>query len=108
MKAKKMRRIEVLFHDIPAGVLEEVEYLKRYRFSYYPDYAGPPVSLTMPVEDRVFDYDRFPPFLEGLLPEGPQLEALLRIGKIDRNDMLSQIIVVGEDLVGAATVRKIR
>jgi serine/threonine-protein kinase HipA len=31
----------------------------------------------------------FPPFLEGLLPEGYNLEALLRALKIDRNDHFS-------------------
>ncbi len=103
-----MRRAEVFFHDIPAGILEEIERGKRYRFVYDLEYAGPPVSLTMPVENPTYEFDRFPPFFEGVLPEGPQLEALLRIRKIDRDDLFGQLVAVGADLVGAATVREIR
>jgi len=38
--------------------------------------------------------------------EGIQLEALLSKFKIDADDYLSQIILVGEDLVGAITVEE--
>ena len=100
-----MRKAEVLFHGIRAGVLEEVEPRTRYRFSYDPAYGGPPISLTLPITDELFEFDRFPPFFDGLLPEGPQLEGLLRINKIDRDDLFSQLVAVGADLVGAATVR---
>ena len=77
----------------------------RYRFSYLDEYQGPPVSLAMPTRQRVYLYKKFPPFFEGLLPEGPQFEALLRTQKLDRNDHLDQLITVGADLVGAVTVK---
>ncbi len=38
----------------------------------------------MPVSDKVYEFSSFPPFFEGLLPEGYQLEGLLKFGKIDR------------------------
>jgi serine/threonine-protein kinase HipA len=60
----------------------------------------------MPVRERSFDFDRFPPFFDGLLPEGVLLEALLKRRKIDRHDYFGQILAVGEDLVGAVTVRE--
>lgn len=101
-----MRKAEVFFHGVRAGVLEEIARAKRYRFVYDDEYAGPPISLTMPVADRIHEFDRFPPFFDGVLPEGPQLEALLRIRKIDRDDLFSQLVSVGADLVGAATVRE--
>ena len=62
-----MRRVAVLMHGEPAGVLEESDDRKTYRFVYHPDYSGPPISLTMPVEEKVFEYDHFPPFFDGLL-----------------------------------------
>ena len=58
----------------------------------------------MPTNQSVYLYDRFPPFFEGLLPEGMMLEGLLRQTKIDRSDYLDQLIAVGEDLVGNVTV----
>ncbi|MFW5877858.1 MAG: HipA N-terminal domain-containing protein, partial [bacterium] len=44
---------------------------------------------------------------EGLLPEGIQLEGLLKFNKIDRNDLFSQLMAVGDDMVGAVTVKEI-
>ena len=102
-----MRKAEIAVNGIPAGVLEEVERGKSYRYAYYADYTGAPVSLTMPVAGGEFEFDRFPPFFDGLLPEGIMLESLLKIRKIDRNDFFSQLVAVGGDLVGAVTAREI-
>jgi serine/threonine-protein kinase HipA len=95
-------------HGIPAGILEEIEIGKKYRFTYLEDYQGPPVSLTMPVADKEFVFDCFPPYFDGLLPEGILLEGLLKQRKIDKYDYLGQLIAVGNDLVGAITVQEIK
>jgi len=58
----------------------------------------------MPRERKEFTYHTFPPFFDGVLPEGLRLEALLRQAKIDRDDLFSQLIAVGRDLVGNVTV----
>ncbi|MCF7733656.1 MAG: HipA N-terminal domain-containing protein [Akkermansiaceae bacterium] len=78
-----------------------------WAFAYEGGYDGPPVSLTLPVRVEPYDFPEFPAFLEGLLPEGPQLEALLRKHKIDRHDAFRQIVTVGEDLIGSLTVREL-
>jgi serine/threonine-protein kinase HipA len=101
-----MRKADVFMHDIHAGVLEEITPRTAFRFTYDPAYAGPPVSLTVPVRPEPYEYPAFPPFLEGLLPEGYNLEALLRTMKIDRQDSFSQLLAVGKDMVGALTVRE--
>lgn len=87
----------------PAGVLQE-EPDGCYLFTYDPDYQGLAVSWTMPVKQRVYRFATFPPFFEGLLPEGYQLEALLRQAKLDRNDLFGQLLKVGGDMVGSVTV----
>ena len=102
-----MRIVEVLVHGVCAGVLEEIHPGKTYHFTYNEAYEGPPVSLTIPVEKKTYVFDRFPPFFEGLLPEGFNLEALLRGLKIDANDLFSQLAAVGADTVGAVTVRAV-
>ena len=91
-------------HGTLAGVLEEVEPGRSYRFSYDPGYTGPPISLTMPVQEEVFEFDRFPPFFDGLLPEGEMLKALLQQAKLDERDYMEQLLAVGVDLVGAVTI----
>ena len=101
-----MRGAEVSMHGIPAGILVEIEAGKKYRFSYFEKYAGPAIALTMPVGEKEFVFDRFPPFFDGLLPEGLLLEGLLKLRKIDKFDYLSQLIAVGNDLVGAVTVQE--
>jgi HipA-like protein len=39
-----------------------------------------------------------------LLPEGANLDTLLRIEKIDKNDLFEILMTVGRDTVGAVTV----
>ncbi len=99
-----VRHVSILMHGIPAGVLEESDDGCSYSFRYHPEYAGPPVSLTMPVETQIFEFDRFPPFFDGLLPEGSMLEAMLQQVKLDAGDYLGQLLVMGRDPVGAVTV----
>ncbi|MEX0600680.1 MAG: HipA N-terminal domain-containing protein [Rhodothermales bacterium] len=97
-----MRRAEVRVDDRRAGELHEGA--GTYTFTYDASYDGSPVSLTMPVSDEPYRFDRFPPFFDGLLPEGAQLEALLRQAKLDRSDLFGQLVTVGQDLVGNVTV----
>ena len=101
-----MRNAEISMHGIPAGILEEMEAGEKYRFTYFETYRGPSIALTMPVDGKEFIFYRFPPFFDGLLPEGILLEGLLRQRKIDKFDYLGQLIAVGNDLVGAVTVQE--
>jgi len=102
-----MRSADVFVHGRKAGELRELKFSRHYIFEYTDGYSGPPVSLTMPVEHKIWEYDSFPPFFEGLLPEGYQLEGLLSLGKIDQNDFFYQLVAVGNDLVGNVTVKGI-
>jgi len=86
-----------------AGDLSQQE-RGRFVFTYASDYSGTPVSLTMPVATKHFEYEGFPPFFDGLLPEGNRLERLLKVAKLDATDYLGQLLAVGEDLVGNVTV----
>ena len=98
-----MRRALVKIHNEIAGVLVEREG-DFYEFQYDKEYKGPPISLTMPVNNEAYHFKRFPPFFDGLLPEGIQLEGLLKKNKIDKTDYFKQLIATGADLVGAVTV----
>ena len=98
-----MRRAEVRVHGRRAGELQELSE-SRFQFLYDPEYSGPPISLTLPLRREAYVFDTFPPFFDGLLPEGMMLEAMLRELKIDRNDAFSQICALGADLVGAVEV----
>lgn len=101
-----MRRARVCVHGIDAGILEKSK--SHYRFIYHPDYQGPPVSLTMPLKNPVYEFNQFPSFFEGLLPEGIMLEALLRNHKLDKKDYFGQLVTIGQDVVGAVTIEEIK
>jgi serine/threonine-protein kinase HipA len=102
-----MRMAKIFVRGFEAGILTELKQGKEYVFEYLNEYDGMEISLTMPTKVKVYQFDEFPPFFDGLLPEGIQLEGLLKIRKIDRYDYLSQLIAVGEDLVGVVTVKEI-
>ena len=101
-----MRIARVFWGNDFAGLLIEEAEGREYRFQYEQGYSGPPVSLTMPVQAAPYLFDEFPPFFDGLLPEGFQLEALLRQKKLDRNDKFGQLLIIGADTVGAVTVQE--
>lgn len=102
-----MRKAKIFVRGTEAGILTEFIQGKDYVFEYLDEYDGTEISLTMPTNIKTYKFDKFPPFFDGLLPEGFQLEGLLKIRKIDKNDLLSQLMAVGEDLVGVVTVKKI-
>ncbi len=103
-----MRKAKIYNYGIPIGELIEHKMNEEYSFTYYDNYQNEPISLTMPLKQKEFFYKNFPPFFEGLLPEGVMLTSLLRTAKIDSNDYFSQLVYVGEDLVGSVTVEEIK
>ena len=101
-----MRNAEVYQQGTLAGILEEVDQ-NHYRFTYTPGYDGHPISLALPVRGMPYEFDKFPPVFEGLLPEGLPLQAMLRQCKIDKKDLFKQLVTVGEDVVGSLTVKEV-
>ncbi len=101
----KPRRAVIFQNGELAGRLEE-QAGGGWTFTYLDEYEGDPVSLTLPRRTEPYVFENFPAVFEGLLPEGPQLEALLRKHKIDRHDAFRQLITVGADLVGSLTVKE--
>ncbi len=102
-KTKIIRRAEIFQSGILAGYLEESQD-GSWSFAYVEGYAEIPISLTLPVRKQPYVFTAFPAVLDGLLPEGEQLQALLKKQKIDRNDCFTQLVTVGQDLVGSLSV----
>ena len=102
-----MRKAKVYVKGIEAGLLTELVKGKEYVFEYFDNYNGLEISRAIPTNQRVYKFNKFPPFFDGLLPEGIQLEGLLKIKKIDRTDYFSQLMAIGEDMVGVVTVKEV-
>lgn len=101
-----MRKAKVFVRGVVAGTLIEFSQGKEYVFEYLEGYKGLEISRTMMPHKRKYSYDKFPPFFEGLLPEGLQLDGLLKIKKIDKDDLFSQLMAVGDELVGVITLEE--
>ena len=102
-----MRKAEIYQQGTLAGILEELGQ-NRYRLVYASGYRGEPISLALPTREAPYEFDKFPPVFEGLLPEGLQLQAMLRLYKLDKKDLLKQLITVGQDVVGSLTVKEVQ
>ena len=100
-----VKQADVFVNKVLAGRLQEIERGKKYRFVYLDGYQGDSISLEIPRDMQVWEFDRLPTFFDGVLPEGMMLEALLKLRKIDRDDYITQLIAVGEDLVGNVTIK---
>lgn len=102
-----MRKVNVFVNSVACGELCEID-KHHYRFTYYEHYQGPPISLTMPLLQKRYEYNEFPAVFDGLLPEGVMLHALLKKAKLDYDDYLGQLIAVGRDCIGAITIEEIK
>lgn len=98
------RKVIIYLHNVPAAEFRQTS--SGYELQYFPEYKGPPISQTLPRQKERYLFSDFPPFFDGLLPEGIMLEVLLKKHKLDANDYFGQIKVVGRDLVGAVTVQE--
>ncbi len=101
-----MRKAEILLHDQPVGILEELEH--GYRFSYRSDYLknsqAEPVSLSLSLQVEPFVDKRLFPFFDGLIPEGWLLEIAENMWKIDPRDRMGLLLACCRDCIGAAGV----
>ena len=99
-----MIRVLVKMHGLDAGILTEQERGRNYEFTYLDTYSGPPVSLTLPVRNKPYTFNKFPAVFDGLLPEGSRLDYFLKLEKLDADDYLNQLIILGSDLPGAIEI----
>ena len=67
-----MRMATVYVHGKRAGIVEERDD-RTYCVTYDEQYRGEPISMTLPIDNKVYEFKTFPPFFDGLLPEGFQI-----------------------------------
>ena len=100
----------VYYKEKKAGLLKKTEDV--YEFEYDSDYLkdadAKPVGLTMPLTQKKYFSERLFPFFENLLPEGFLLDMTIAKLKIDRNDKFNLLQYVGQDTVGAISVKPLK
>ena len=105
---KKMRKLKIYKNDVPAGILEEITYGEKYRFKYFDEYFGEDISLTLPLKEKQFDFSKIPSVFDGLLPEGARLDNMNKKLKADRNDIISQLAKLKDNLKGDLRFEEIK
>lgn len=93
------RRVIVLLYGVPIGELLQDD--SGFLFSYYPQYNGPPVSLSLPVSQRQFRSLTLHPYFASLAPEGWLKSRYSQLLKRDEKDLLGMLIDNGKNLLGA-------
>ena len=105
----KMRRAEIKINRVLAGWLSQDE--NGYHFQYAPAYLhskeAKPVSLTLPIQEKVFTSKVLFPFFDGLIPEGWLLNLAEINWKLNPRDRMGLLLACCMDCIGAVSVHRI-
>lgn len=105
-----MRRAEIFYKNLLAGVLSEVG--DGYEFEYSPEYLSAKnakaISQTLPLGEEKFTSKVLFPFFDGLIPEGWLLDVAMRNADISVLDRMSLLLLCCKDCIGAVSVIEIK
>ena len=105
-----MRRAEIYYKDILAGILTETndgEYIFQYDKTYITKYPKQFITFAIPVNDVKYVEKRLFSFFEGLIPEGWLLDIASKNWKINRNDRMGLLLACCGNCIGAVSVKPI-
>ncbi|MFQ6023920.1 MAG: type II toxin-antitoxin system HipA family toxin [Acidiferrobacterales bacterium] len=99
--------LSVYLHGSPVGRLW-LDEQRRFAFQYDPRWLDNkdaiPLSLSLPIQERVFDHDAARPFFANLLPEGDLRRAVTRkLGLSEQNDF-ALLEAIGGECAGAVSI----
>lgn len=101
-----MRKAEIKFKKHTAGFLSQDE--NGFHFIYEKSYLRSekpiPVSLTLPLQEKVFDSPVLFPFFDGLIPEGWLLNIAETNWKLNPRDRMGLLLACCKDCIGAVSV----
>ena len=102
-----MKKAEVYFRDDLAGYLTDFD--DHFEFVYSKDYLdhGYPISVTFPLQEEPFVSKELFSFFDGLIVEGWLLKAVEDNWKINPNDRMSLLLLIGNDVIGAVSVKEV-
>lgn len=98
--------LDVLFNQQLIGKLwsqDRVLYFQ-YEKKWFTAPNAFALSPRLPLSDTLFSGDEPAFFFSNLLPEGPMLNAILKLKKIPAGDLYAQLDAVGEEAAGAFSI----
>lgn len=96
------RTAQIYLYGEPIGILSQTP--SGFHFSYYPEYQGQPLSLSLPVAQKSFSSPSLFPYFASLVPEGWLRQKYIEYQKIDEQDLFGLLLNNGENLLGAVQV----
>ncbi len=79
-----------------------------YHFQYAPAYLqmknAKPVSLTLPLQEKVYTSNVLFSFFDGLIPEGWLLDIAEKNWKLNPRDRMGLLLACCKDCIGAVSV----
>ena len=101
-----MRKAQIKMHSELAGWLSQDE--NGYHFQYAPAYLQmkdpKPVSLTLPIQEKVITSKVLFSFFDGLIPEGWLLDIAEKNWKLNGRDRMGLLMACCKDCIGAVSV----
>ncbi len=104
-----MRALEIYHNGVLAGILTEENrqhYVFRYDDNYFNDTSKPPISLTLPKNEKEHSSSFLFPFFFNMLSEGVNRKLQSLQLKIDEDDDFGLLAATAQiDTIGAVTVK---
>lgn len=105
-----MRKAIIKMDTQIAGWLTQDE--NGYHFEYDPAYLSQtnakPISLTLPLQEKVFTSNMLFPFFDGLIPEGWLLDIVEKNWKLNPRDRMGLLLACCKDCIGAVSVEEVK
>ena len=96
-----MDELLVVMNDAVIGHLRRADALD-VEFEYAHEWAGTPLSLSLPVGQNTYKHGVLSPYLWGLLPDNESVvRRWARNAEISANDIMGLLAAVGHDVAGA-------
>jgi len=105
-----MRKAEIKLYDILAGWLSEDEngYHFQYALAYLESKNAMPISLTLPLQEKVYTSKVLFSFFDGLIPEGWLLDIAEKNWKLNTRDRMGLLLACCQDCIGAASIHPLK
>jgi serine/threonine-protein kinase HipA len=104
-----MRKGNVYYNSHLAGVIAENEdgYSFQYNIDYIKSLSAKAISLTLPIQTRVYQSKILFPFFDGLIPEGWLLNIAVANWKINARDRFGLLLRLCNDCIGCVSIKAI-
>jgi serine/threonine-protein kinase HipA len=104
-----MRQGRVYYNNTIAGIIAEND--EGFTFQYDEAYLlrehAQPVSLTLPLQQEVYQNKILFPFFDGLIPEGWLLNIAVANWKINARDRFGLLLTLCKDCIGCLSIQPI-